>query len=498
MWLAVYNGNQVKAIAQSSSWYAQTVTWYVTIGLGTGLFTIMTKWSDSIPPTVPTITYPLSGEELFFVTFQRVASTDTGSGIEGYEYEIAEDSNFLDVVNTGFIATVTGTMGSPNTEFDANSDTYYWRLQARDRDGNLSTRSNIGSFEAVEFDGRNFNEKTNANLRTYYDSKEITLEGIKPGLTVRASVDEDWTLYKNGTDKGTGSRVQNGDDLYITVRSSNTYDRTVSSTLTIANRELEFNVTTKEESDDWCTLSDDDKTTIQEIFDSLVANYSGDENRYDEFLYTLQSMLSDEIDFTNDCNLQYLEDLINWEIGGNVIVDTGTHIAPNCKEYSVNFDNARMAYTSPTFKVIAYFANRDSLARYIDSKNPWDCHINTYGASSWIFTNNDPSKHIASNGKLYTITNDGQWYTSPEFAVTKHFSTISALRTYIDGKNPPQEIRSHQVDTSFTPQTYLAPNGKEYTIYKTDRWYMSYKLMKVRYFSTLADIQYFISRNNQR
>lgn len=141
-------------------------------------------------------------------------------------------------------------MGSPNTEFDANSDTYYWRLQARDRDGNLSTRSNIGSFEAVEFDGRNFNEKTNANLRTYYDSEEITLEGIKPGLTVRASVDEDGTLYKNGTDKGTGSRVQNGDDLYITVRSSNTYDRTVSSTLTIANRELEFNVTTKEESDD--------------------------------------------------------------------------------------------------------------------------------------------------------------------------------------------------------------------------------------------------------
>jgi len=34
--------------------------------------------------------------------------------------------------------------------------------------------------------------------------------------------------------------------------------------------------------------------------------------------------------------------------------------------------------TSPTFKVITYFANRDSLTRYIDSKNPGDCHINTY------------------------------------------------------------------------------------------------------------------------
>jgi hypothetical protein len=123
----------------------------------------------------------------------------------------------------------------------------------------------------------------------------------------------------------------------------------------------------------------------------------------------MQSMLADEIDFTNDCNLQYLEDLITLEVGGTLgTVNTGMHIAPNCKEYPVGFDSARVAYTSPTFKVITYFANRDSLTRYIDSKNPGDCHINTYGASSRIFTNNDPSKHIASNGKLYTITNDGQ------------------------------------------------------------------------------------------
>jgi hypothetical protein len=29
----------------------------------------------------------------------------------------------------------------------------------------------------------------------------------------------------------------------------------------------------------------------------------------------MQSMLADEIDFTNDCNLKYLEDLINAELG---------------------------------------------------------------------------------------------------------------------------------------------------------------------------------------
>ena len=204
--------------------------------------------------------------------------------------------------------------------------------------------------------------------------------------------------------------MQNGDDIYITVRSSNRYDKTVSSLLTIANRELEFSVTTKEESNNACTLSDDDKTTIQTIYDSLVQNYSGDENKFDEFLNTMQSMLNDEIDFSNDCNLQYLEDLINSELGTNLsgTVTTGTRIAPNCKEYPISFDNVRTAYTSPTFKVITYFANHDSLTRYIDSKNPGDCHINTYGVSSWIFSNTDPSKHIAPNGKVYIITSDSQ------------------------------------------------------------------------------------------
>jgi len=149
--------------------------------------------------------------------------------------------------------------------------------------------------------------------------------------------------------------------------------------LTIANRELAFDVTTKQESNDGCTLSSDDKDTIQTIYDSLVQNYSGDQNRFDEFLNTMQSMLSDEIDFTNDCNLQYLQNLINSELGtGTGTINTGNRIAPNCKEYAISFDTSRVAYTSPSFRVITFFANRDSLNRYIDSKNPGDCHINTY------------------------------------------------------------------------------------------------------------------------
>jgi hypothetical protein len=91
-----------------------------------------------------------------------------------------------------------------------------------------------------------------------------------------------------------------------------------------------------------------------------------------------------------------------------------------------------------------------------------------------------------------------QWYTTNEFVIKKYFTTLSELRNYIDSKNTPQAVRSHGVDTSFTPQIYTAPNYKVYTIYKTDRWYMSYKLIKVRYFSTLAEIQYFINKNNSK
>lgn len=71
-------------------------------------------------------------------------------------------------------------MGSPNSDFDVTNDTYYWRIRARDRDGNYSPRSsNTGYFEVTEFDNRDFTNKEDANLRTYYDSNEITLEGIK-------------------------------------------------------------------------------------------------------------------------------------------------------------------------------------------------------------------------------------------------------------------------------------------------------------------------------
>jgi hypothetical protein len=167
-------------------------------------------------------------------------------------------------------------------------------------------------------------------------------------------------------------------------------------------------ITTSQDSDS-CTLSSQDKGKIQIIYDNLVTQYSGDQNKYDQFLYTMKSMLQDEIDLTNDCNLQYLYDLLNEQL--HIVNLTGInltgHIAPNCKPYRVSYNTGKVAYTSPDFIIPTYFVNRDALTRYIDSKNAGDCHVSATTNGNWYFNNIDPNKHVAPNGKLYTIQLDG-------------------------------------------------------------------------------------------
>jgi len=497
--LLVTNGHQIKTRAQSSSGHGQTVTGHVTIGLGTGHFTLTTKWGDTTPPSTPSIIYPLSGEFMFFITFDRTASTDTGSGIEGYAYKIASDSNFMDIINTGFIATVTWTTGSPNTSFTAKSGRYYFKIQAKDRDGNYSARSNTGNFRVLPLVEWSLNKITWANLISYYTSDVLQVQWITSGISLRASVSNNALLYKNGEERWTGVFVQNNDLLHLKIRSSNSYNRTTTGTLTLANRIVHFPVNTKTSSIVWCTLTDEDRDIIETIFDSMVANYINSPELYQEFLHTMQSMLQDEINFTNNCNLMYLQDLIKQALGlTQVIVSTWVHIAPNCKEYAMSYDIDTFAYTSPTLVHPIFFANRDTLARYIDSRNPGDCHVNTYGPSSRSFSNTDPKRHIAPNGKIYSIALSWGKYTSDDFMIKKEFTSLAELRNHIDKNNMPNPIWNHLVDTTFSPLVHTAPNAKEYKIYKTNRWFMSYKLLKVQYFGSLAELQSYINRNNSK
>jgi hypothetical protein len=93
--------------------------------------------------------------------------------------------------------------------------------------------------------------------------------------------------------------------------------------------------------------------------------------------------------------------------------------------------------------------------------------------------------HVAPNGKIYHLIGQYGGYSAEEFISPKYFDSLQGIKTYIDLRNPAKDIWKHTLDTAFIPIVYAAPNGKEYKIYKTDRGFMSYKLMKVRYFSSL-------------
>jgi predicted heme/steroid binding protein len=135
------------------------------------------------------------------------------------------------------------------------------------------------------------------------------------------------------------------------------------------------------------------------------------------------------------------------------------------------------------------------LWKYLDSQNPGDCHINIYWDNK-SYENTDPDRHIAPSGKVYDVESNTLWYTSPNFIYTKYFANIEELRKYIDKNNPAIVVWDHKVDVEFEPIIHTAPNGKEYKIYKTDKGYMSYKMLKIQYFKSLEELKKYIDRNN--
>ncbi len=339
----------------------------------------------------------------------------------------------------------------------------------------------------------------NAQIDKAYMSDPFTIANFND--TTLATVSK-WMLYVNWVAIWTGWYVKNWDELNIELYSSKKYDTTISSKITVWSVSTTFYITTIVEWDDNSNdLSNLQKIRIMSIFNLLIELYSDNPSKEAEFLYTLRSMLMDKLEVldTNDdaySTFEYLLSLIDARLLISWI-DESNHIAANCKEYQVTFENWERAYYSPDFKKLQYFSTRESLIRYIDSKNPGDCRINTYWSDYVDIRNTDPDRHISPNGKVYRIENNNGWYTSPDLSNTKYFDTLQWLRAYLNINNPATLIRNHILDISFNPINYIAPNWKIYKIYKTDKWYMSYKLIKVKYFSTLDWIKLFINNNNK-
>ena len=76
-------------------------------------------------------------------------------------------------------------------------------------------------------------------------------------------------LYINGTGVGTTGIIDSGDMLNIEVISSDEYNTTVSSTISVLGRTGVFYVTTRTESGADCSLSTTKKLVVQNIYDML-------------------------------------------------------------------------------------------------------------------------------------------------------------------------------------------------------------------------------------
>ncbi len=459
---------------------------------------------DTIPPTTPTILSPVNGTNScpsIPLNITRSTSYDTWSQLwslpVNYRYEIYSNSG---MTTTWFILSwTTTTTGTTITTSLLPLWAYYMRIVAIDMVGNTAA-SNILSFTTSQQycttnTGIVIVTPTiwlrNVDLDKIYRSDPIWILGLTGPTLINISK---WMLFiNNGTGIWTTGIVTSTDTIYIEVVSSDKYDTTVTSNLTIAWLTGTFAVTTKKNG---CILSAAEKLIIQNIYADLKDQYDNDLSKLSDFLNTFQGMVHDESTLTNSCTLDYLLSLIEadmWSDGG---IDTSNHITPNCKEYSIGYDVTQQAYYAPEMMIRYYFINRESLIRHLDYYNPGDCHINTYGNNFRTADANDSMTHIAPNGKIYHLVGQYGGFSATEFTSPKYFDSLASIKMYIDLRNPAKEIWKHILDTTFTPIVFAAPNGREYRIYKTDRWFMSYKLMKVKYYPTLSELKSYINRNN--
>ena len=145
----------------------------------------------------------------------------------------------------------------------------------------------------------------NVDLDTVYRSDPILILGLTGPTLV--SISKGMLFINNGTGIGTTGVVTSADTLYIEVVSSDTYDTTVTSNLSVLGLSGTFSVTTKKNN---CILSATEKLAIQNIYATLKGEYNNDLSKYSDFLNTFQSMVQDESNLSKSCNLDYLLSLI--------------------------------------------------------------------------------------------------------------------------------------------------------------------------------------------
>lgn len=377
--------------------------------------------------------------------------------------------------------------------------------------------SNIPDLEVRQF---NFDEIEDADLDEYYQSDIISIRWLSDDWYTLAYLwNWRWALYINDDFVWTTWYVKNWDKVYIEMKASDEYSTTIKTTLYVWVWQnvvsWDFKITTK----NWINgRNNSSLTPMQKLWwviyvDSLVEMYKYDQEKLATFLSTFMQLLQDESDHYSKKIKEAEEDwdeklaeeyrlykeaidflyvTVKYRYDNLDVEDRTIYIAPNGKQYLVEYDEARMAYTSPDFTRVKYFPTWELFTNHIDVNNPkaW---------SRWIQWN----VITTHNGKVYTIYQTNWKWTSTNFKTAKYFDTKEDIINHILANNPASNW-NHKIDTDFDEVKYTAPNGKVYKIFKTSsEWnnpnmYSSYNFVNAKYFTSLEAAKKFIDQNNKK
>jgi hypothetical protein len=424
-----------------------------------------------------------------------------------YTWQIATSNTFNNILASG----MTNNTGVTVIHHpDLMTWLFYWRVINNETAWVSEKRrvnvSDLGITVDTQVNQFVFDTITGANLSQPYSSNEITIWWLTNNIAVLARLEDNiWALFINDIMVGSQWLVKNNDEVRIELISSDEYNNSVDSKLIIGTWNSLMSGTFEINTESGVNYTSGSfvlpyALRIQAILfvDSLAEMYQDNPQAFANFLTTFRAILQDRSDLaqsqlsqTTDTNeiafLQLQKDSIDYlifvveeyldDINYNI---ANIYIAPNGKQYLVQFDENRFAYTSPDFLYVKFFPTWELFKRHIDINNPGDY----YGG--WVAGDTI----TAPNGKTYTIHTENSKRTSNNMVYKKYFDTRDQIIEHIMINNP-STIWDHTIDTSFTPVVFVAPNGKSYTIFKTATTgnnanrYSSFMFVAPKYFGSL-------------
>lgn len=423
---------------------------------------IFTLYLDTQAP-VPMLITPASGATITTpLTLTWNAWPDNNAGLSGYRYYVSTTNTFGTTIASW--TTITPSVTLQSTQFSWPW-TYYWYVVFVDKLGNLElseVQTFIYSWVADTTPNQfTFEDEEDADLDDIYDSNIITITGMTPNVPVLATI-TNGALFISGTMVGTTGYIQNGWTVKIELISSDDYDETVSSTLTINGVSDTFSITTLEEDDDIedyedidTDLSNSEKLMIIAIFETLKDLYAGDKE--EEFLETLMVMLENKMDEYDEDDdqyiaLKYLYDLTEryydegdfWDedIDNVAWIRNGIYRAPNGKVYHITYDSSKQRFTSTDFVTPKYFPTLDTLKYIIDINNPVGSQYATAKTilARWknaaIDGTRQSSPYTAPNKKVFYFFKDiTERYSSYTFTSERRFNSLNEVKEFIYNTN---------------------------------------------------------------